>query len=78
MRRAVHGSRISGCGRPLRMLRTVTEDTEGARLSALHRGACHANQGRGSVQAVFPGTCGGRRYLPLRCPSPAGHPAGRS
>jgi hypothetical protein len=49
-----------------------------ARLSALHRGACPANQCRGSVQAVFPGTCGGRRYLPLRCPSPAGHPADRS
>ena len=31
--------------------------SETARLSALHRGACHANQGRGSAQAVFPATC---------------------
>jgi hypothetical protein len=28
-----------------------------ARLSALHRGACHANQCHGSAQAVFPATC---------------------
>src|ERR1700733_11307977 len=56
----------------------LTKHTEGARLSALHRGACPANQCRGSVQAVFPGTCGSRSYLPLRCPSPARHPADRS
>ncbi len=51
--------------------------TEGARLSALHRGACPANQCRGSVQAVFPGTCGVTGVTRRRYPSPAGHPADR-
>jgi len=71
-------------GRPLRIASRIGGNTEGARLSALHRGACHANEGHGSA----PGRASRdprerRRYLRLgsrsqRCTSHTGHSAGWS
>ena len=50
--------RIGGCGCAPRQANVATRLRFGrARLPALHRGACHANQCRGSAQAVFPATC---------------------